>query len=396
MKTNTFQHHKRNIEGNGLGRPLVLSVLIHCLILGVIIFTNHIPDMSATGAIEASMMTPEQLAELQEQIIDNQNNAPLGDANAEADSNEAGQANNNAQTAAAVAATAATAKAVQTNTKAAKNSNKATKKSVPLIQPTQEDNPPAAEPEFDNSANEAIKEKKRKFEEERAKIAAELERGIATEKNAKKSAANKKRAEEKQRLEEYKQAEQIDPDDIEDTPADNTHQSIRANAERLAEQTAYNTQPKKSAHEVLANEQTKPVQEEGTATNLDTTRINPAISPLNSRGNQTARLNNGRNFSNNRGVGRPNGGGGQRRVNISMITALIKRHFIPPQGGRNQSTRLTITVNATGRVVRASASGPDDRVNRAAELAALAASPLPIKAGDSLYPRFTVNFKGSY
>lgn len=395
MKTHTFQHHKRNIEGNGLGRPLVLSVLIHCMVLGIIVFTNHIPDMSATGTIEARMMTPEQLAELQEQILDNQKNLPLGDANAEAQNND-GQANSNAQTAAAVAAAAASAKAAQTKIKATKNSNKATKKSVPLIQPSQEDNPPSAEPEFDNPANEAIKEKKRKFEEERAKIAAELERGIATEKNAKKNAANKKRVQEKQRLEEYKQAEQINPDDIADTPTDNTHQSIRANAERLAEQTANNTRLKKSAHEVLANEKTKPEAEDLDTASLDTTGINPTINPLNNRGNQTARLNNGRNFNHSRSAGRPNGGGVKRSVNISMITALIKRHFVPPQGGRNQATRLTITVSATGRVVKASASGPDDRVNRAAELAALAASPLPIRAGDSLYPRFTVNFKGSY
>lgn len=57
-------------EGDGLTLPTVLSVLAHAIVIGILIYHyQHLPEPE--GSIETVMVTPEELAEIQGQILAN-------------------------------------------------------------------------------------------------------------------------------------------------------------------------------------------------------------------------------------------------------------------------------------------------------------------------------------
>ncbi|MEN6670583.1 cell envelope integrity protein TolA [Psychrobacter sp. B38] len=58
-------------EGNGLTLPMLLSLLAHGLVIGVLIYTYQHTEVEPTGSIETVMVSPEQLAEMQGQILAN-------------------------------------------------------------------------------------------------------------------------------------------------------------------------------------------------------------------------------------------------------------------------------------------------------------------------------------
>lgn len=58
-------------ESDGLTWPTLLSLLAHAVVLGVLIYTYQQPTLETTGAIETTMVSPEQLAEMQAQILAN-------------------------------------------------------------------------------------------------------------------------------------------------------------------------------------------------------------------------------------------------------------------------------------------------------------------------------------
>ncbi|MDO5769678.1 MAG: hypothetical protein Q4P13_09245, partial [Psychrobacter sp.] len=51
--------------------PSLLSVLAHALLIGFIIYTHKTPELDNTPSIEATMISPEQLADMQGQILAN-------------------------------------------------------------------------------------------------------------------------------------------------------------------------------------------------------------------------------------------------------------------------------------------------------------------------------------
>ena len=58
-------------EGNGLTLPTLLSLLAHCIVLGILIYTYQQPELEIAGSIETTMVTPGELAEIQGQILAN-------------------------------------------------------------------------------------------------------------------------------------------------------------------------------------------------------------------------------------------------------------------------------------------------------------------------------------
>ncbi|WP_430737154.1 cell envelope integrity protein TolA [Psychrobacter sp. VH5] len=58
-------------EGNGLTLPMLLSLLAHGLVLGILIYAYQHTDVETAGSIETVMVSPEQLAEMQGQILAN-------------------------------------------------------------------------------------------------------------------------------------------------------------------------------------------------------------------------------------------------------------------------------------------------------------------------------------
>lgn len=58
-------------EGDGLLLPTILSVLVHGLLIGFVLYTHHINPLDPPASIETTMVSPEQLAEIQGQILAN-------------------------------------------------------------------------------------------------------------------------------------------------------------------------------------------------------------------------------------------------------------------------------------------------------------------------------------
>ena len=58
-------------EGNGLTLPTFLSILAHGLVIGILIYSYQNMEVETAGTIETVMISPEQLAEMQGQIIAN-------------------------------------------------------------------------------------------------------------------------------------------------------------------------------------------------------------------------------------------------------------------------------------------------------------------------------------
>ena len=74
-------------EGNGITLPTLLSVLAHGIVLGILIYTYQHMDVDTVGSLETTMVSPEQLAEMQGQILANRAAASDGTQN---DSNASG------------------------------------------------------------------------------------------------------------------------------------------------------------------------------------------------------------------------------------------------------------------------------------------------------------------
>lgn len=58
-------------EGDGLKLPTLFSVLAHGLVIGFLIYNFQSPVLESAGSIETVMVSPEQLAEMQGQILAN-------------------------------------------------------------------------------------------------------------------------------------------------------------------------------------------------------------------------------------------------------------------------------------------------------------------------------------
>ncbi|WP_201609913.1 TonB C-terminal domain-containing protein [Psychrobacter submarinus] len=58
-------------DSDGLTLPTLLSLLAHGIVIGLLIYTYQQPSLETSGAIETTMVSPEQLAEMQAQILNN-------------------------------------------------------------------------------------------------------------------------------------------------------------------------------------------------------------------------------------------------------------------------------------------------------------------------------------
>lgn len=67
-------------ENDGLTLPMLLSLLAHGIVIGLLIYTYQQPTLENVGAIETTMVSPEQLAELQGQIMANRAAAEAADS----------------------------------------------------------------------------------------------------------------------------------------------------------------------------------------------------------------------------------------------------------------------------------------------------------------------------
>jgi len=83
-------------EGNGLTMPTLLSLLAHGLVIGMLVYSYQNSEVEMAGSIETVMVSPEQLADMQGQILANRAAAQAASASTvtqanESDSNDTNQ-----------------------------------------------------------------------------------------------------------------------------------------------------------------------------------------------------------------------------------------------------------------------------------------------------------------
>ena len=324
-------------EGNGLTLPTLLSLLAHGLVIGILAYTYQNMEVETAGSIETVMISPEQLAEMQGEILANR--------------------------AAAASAMPADSGASGSSTSMPENSfdgsvsydnpSEPTSQRVPVFTRSDE----AVNPRpmlMSEEQHQRLLEQNQEYERNMAEWAAQLDESVLDEHDQVEQDRRAQLIEEQKRLRDFRN-KQNNPPKIKRPTANDRNIEI-------------NTGGSGSAGQTLS------LGDDGQSTlSGDTTTSSSA------KGSSRSASSGSRGASN------------------SEIINLIKRNYNPPTAakGSTQRATLTITVNASGAVVNVSASGPDSAVNEAAKQAVLNTGSLPIDSDDPKYPTFTIQFKGS-
>lgn len=324
-------------EGNGLTLPTLLSVLAHGIVIGILIYTYQHMDVDTVGSIETTMVSPEQLAQMQGQILANRAAASDG---TQSDSNASGALSsepfnsNDADNAGGVQSTSQRVPVFMQSDNAADGYSEA-----PIL--------------MSQEQHERLSEQSQSYESELAEWAAQqdeltLERLERIEENKRSDSS-----EESARLKEFRDKKN-NPPKIEKPNSSQRNIEITSGSSGGG-----------GKNYSLADGQSTLSGDSSTS------------SP--SRGSSRSASSGSRGASN------------------SEIINLIRRNYNPPTAakGSTQRATLTITVNSSGDVVNVSASGPDSAVNDAAKQAVMSTRNLPIDTDDPKYPTFTIQFKGS-
>ncbi|WP_296190383.1 MULTISPECIES: cell envelope integrity protein TolA [unclassified Psychrobacter] len=324
-------------EGNGLTLPTLLSLLAHGLVIGILAYTYQNMEVETAGSIETVMISPEQLAEMQGEILANRAAAASAmPADSGASGSSASMPENSFD-----------------GSVSYDNPSEPTSQRVPVF--TRSDETVNPRPMLmSEEQHQRLLEQNQEYERNMAEWAAQLDESVLDEHDQVEQDRRAQLIEEQKRLRDFRN-KQNNPPKIKRPTANDRNIEI-------------NTGGSGSAGQTLS------LGEDGQSTLTgDTTTSSSA------KGSSRSASSGSRGASN------------------SEIINLIKRNYNPPTAakGSTQRATLTITVNASGAVVNVSASGPDSAVNEAAKQAVLNTGSLPIDADDPKYPTFTIQFKGS-
>ena len=320
-------------EGNGLTLPTLLSLLAHGLVIGILIYTYQNMDVETAGSIETTMVSPEQLAGMQGQILANRAAA------ASAMQAESGSSSSATPTEAF-------------DSSSPPNPSQSNTQSVPVF--TRSNESSSAPMLMSEEQHQRLLEQNQDYERSMAEWASRLDESVLEEHDQIEKEKRQQLIEEQKTLGDFRN-KQNNPPKIKRPTATDRNIEINTGSSGNSGQ---NLSLSSDGQSSLSG---------------DSTTSSP------SKGSSRSASSGARGASN------------------SEIINLIKRNYSPPTAakGSTQRTTLTITVNASGNVINVTASGPDEAVNEAAKQAVLSTGSLPIDADDPKYPTFTVQFKGS-
>ncbi|WP_300395011.1 cell envelope integrity protein TolA [uncultured Psychrobacter sp.] len=307
-------------DSDGLTLPTLLSLLAHGIVIGLLIYTYQQPSLETSGAIETTMVSPEQLAEMQAQILSNR-----------AAAQAASQANSTlpAETSESTASTASTASTPPT---APSESATSSSQRVPVFMRS------------DDAADEPILMSENQ-QQRLAEQSAAYERNLA-EWNAQAEALAI------ERLEQVEQRQQEDD---------------AKERERLKE---YRDKQKNTTNPRI-NRPSK------------TDRNIEIETGLPSSAGKTFDLSEGQSTADSR-VADSQPASTRSSASASAgdfknsIAAKIQRNLKAPLETQGITAKVALRLDNQGNVLSAKATGANSAVNDAAEQAAFAASPLPI------------------
>lgn len=322
-------------EGNGLTLPTLLSLLAHGLIIGILVYNYQTTEVETAGSIETVMVSPEQLAEMQGQILANRAAASA----MQMDSSTSESASSAQQE---------TSSSSSTSTQ---NPSQPNSQRVPVF--TRSDEPASQPMLMSEEQHQRLREQNQEYERRMAEWAAQLDESAIEELDQVEQDKREQMIEEQKRLGDFRQKQ--------------------------------NNPPK--IRRPTANDRNIQIDTDGSGNAGRTFSLSDGQSTI-SGDTSTSSTSKGSSRS---------ASSGSRGASNSEIINLIKRNYTPPTAakGSTQRATLTITVNTNGDVVNVSASGPDSVVNEAAKQAVLNTGSLPIDADDPKYPTFTIQFKGS-
>ena len=319
-------------ESNGLTLPTFLSVLAHALVIGLLIYNYQNTEIETSGTLETVMVSPEQLADMQGQILANRAAAAsaseMNDSASQAFSDEAFTANSSSMP--------------------QSSSSRSNPQQAPVF--TYSDDPASQPMLMSEEQHQRRVEQMQEYRRNMEETAALLDNTILEERSEIDDQRREELLKERQRLQELLRKES-NPVRI------NKPTSSKRNVETTSSSSGKN-------YNIL----------DGSSTDYNDSTTSSTAS-----GSSRSAASGSRGTSN------------------SEIINLIKRNYNPPASAKGATKRatLTITVNASGKVVNVSASGPDSAVNEAAEKAVMSTGNLPIDTDDPKYPTFTVEFKGT-
>ena len=323
-------------ESNGLTLPTLLSLLAHGLIIGILVYNYQTTEVETAGSIETVMVSPEQLAEMQGQILANRNRAAASAMQMDSSTSDS---SSSAQP------------EVSGSSVSAQNPSQSSSQRVPVFTRSEE---PASQPILmSEDHQQRLLEQNQEYERKMAEWAAQLDESAMEELDQVDQSKRDQLIEEQKRLGEFRQ-KQNNPPKIKRPTA--TDRNIE----------------------------------------IDTAGSGNAGKTFSLSDGQSTMSGDTSTSSTSKGSSR-SASSGSRGASNNEIINLIKRNYTPPTAARGSTQRatLTITVNANGDVINVTASGPDSTVNEAARQAVLNTGSLPIDADDPKYPTFTIQFKGS-
>ncbi|WP_435949024.1 cell envelope integrity protein TolA [Psychrobacter sp. DM8] len=324
-------------ESNGLTWPMFLSLLAHGVVLGLLIYNYQTPVIETAGSIETTMVSPEQLAQMQSEILANRAAASAQQAS----DNPSSSIN-----------TDATSEPVNPNIYSSDSSQTSetaspTSQSVPVF--LQSDDGTDTPILMSQEQQERYTQQSEEYQRQLAQWSAE-QQAITEE-----------------RLKRIEQRKQQDDQAVENRLK--TFRDKQLNPPKIEKPTVKQR-------------------------NIEITSGSAGKSFSLSDGESTV---SGDSATTSSKSGNSSSASGSRGASNSEIINLIKRNYQPPVAARGSTQRstLTITVRSNGDVANVTASGPDSAVNEAARQAVLNTGNLPIDTDDPKYPTFNIQFKGS-
>ncbi|MGM8897834.1 MULTISPECIES: cell envelope integrity protein TolA [unclassified Psychrobacter] len=318
-------------EGDGLTLPMLLSLLAHGIVLGLLIYTYQQPELETVGNIETTMVTPQELAEMQGQILANRAAMQAQAASSNTETSEPITADNNDNVS-------------QTNASSSlQRESVFTRSDAPADQPVL----------MSQEQHQRRIEQMQEYERNMAELAARLDETALEELNQVEQDKQNQLDAERARLKSFRHTEN-------NPPKIKRPNNTQANLE-------IETGSTNNANKTFSLE----ADGKSTVTGSPITSgqsTNSSSASASSRGASNSEI-------------------------VSLIKRNYNPP-VAAKGSTQQAT-LTITVNSNGDVVNVSVSGPDSAVNEAAKQAVLNTRHLPIDTDDPKYPTFTIRFKGS-
>lgn len=318
-------------EGNGLTLPTLLSLLAHGLVIGLLVYSYYNTETMPVGSIETVMVSPEQLAEMQGQILANR---------------AAAASAMQAQSSASSAASAAQAQ-ISDGSVSSQNPSQPNSQRVPVFTRSDDGGRPML---MSEEQHQRLLEQNQEYEQQMAEWAAQLDESVTEEHAQIEQDRREQHIEEQKKLGDFRNKQNNPPKITRPSASD---RNIEITADSAG----------KNFH--LSDGQSTISGDTATASR--------------SKGSSRSAAGGNLGASNSEIIG-------LIKRNYNPPTAAK---------GSTQSATLTITVNASGNIINVTASGPDSAVNEAAKQAVLETGRLPIDADDPKYPTFTVQFRGS-